>query len=272
VRACARRWLGLGIACAFAALVASVATAAADLRQIEAVGAVGVKKGERSDPRRAAIAQALREAVVRVANELLDDATLGAAAEERSDVDLDRALGKDMSAYASRFKVTEDRGLGPALFVEEPGITTEYVVVVEALVDATLVRSRLVAAGALEPSVGTAESGVVLLEVEGLFVHPALVDLRELLERRIGAASVLPREVEYGRTVLEVRTQLGGRALVEAMVREAPPQLTIIPYESEAARARIAVRWTPREPAAGEGEELAPSEPAAPNASRAGRR
>lgn len=249
------------LAAAVALLAPAAPAAAEDLRQIEAVGAVGVRKGERADPRAGAVAQALREAVERVASELLADAALGPEAEEGAPVDLAAVLGKDMGAYTSRFKVTEDRGLGPALFVEDPDVTTEYVVVVDALVDADLVRSRLVAAGALEPEAGTAESGVVLLEVEGLEVYPALADLRDLLERRVGAASALPREIEHGRATLEVRTSLDARGLAQAMEREAPPHMTIVPLGTEGSgRARIAVRWSPARFAPPDAADLPPVE------------
>ena len=41
------------------------------------------------------------------------------------------ALGKNPLDYANRFRILEDRGERPALFTEIPGVSTEYVVLVE---------------------------------------------------------------------------------------------------------------------------------------------
>ena len=133
-----------------------VPAAAADLRRIEAVGAVGVRESDRSDPRAAAVDRALREAVLRVASEYLVDARWPADAEDPDDPnssapgtegpDLAKILGKDMGPYTARFKVIEDRGTGPALFIEDPAVTEEYVVVAEVIIDADRIREELVAA------------------------------------------------------------------------------------------------------------------------------
>lgn len=232
-----------------------VSGAAAELRRVEAVGAVGVREGDRRDPRALAVAKALREAVLRVASEYLVDAewpvdaenldaeNAQAAVTEASD--LAKVLGKDMGQYTARFKVIEDRGTGPVIFVEDANVTEEYVVVAEVMVDADRVRDQLVTAGLLEEQVVAAATRVVHLAVQGLTVYPALVDVRELITGPVGAESAIPIEFERGRATLAVVTPMTGRQLVSAIEREAPAHLMIIRLGSHGTEPRIAVRWTP---------------------------
>jgi hypothetical protein len=161
-----------------------------------------------------------------------------------------------MGLYTARFKVIEDRGTGPALFIEDPAVTEEYVVVAEVIIDADRVREELVAAGLLEAlDVGTA-SQVVRLVVQGLAVYPAFADVRELITGPVGAESATPLEFQRGRATLAVATSMTGSQLVSAIEREAPPHLTIVRLGSTGADPRIAVRWTPPAPDA----ELPPVE------------
>lgn len=231
-----------------------VSGAAAELRRVEAVGAVGVREGDRRDPRALAVAKALREAVLRVASEYLVDAEWPVDAENLADEnaqaaateasDLAKVLGKDIGQYAARFKVIEDRGTGPVLFVEDANVTEEYVVVAEVMVDADRVRDQLVTAGLLEERVAAA-TGVVHLAVQGLTVYPAFVDVRELITGPVGAESAIPIEFGRGRATLAVVTPMTGRQLVSAIEREAPAHLMIIRLGSHGTEPRIAVRWTP---------------------------
>ena len=149
----ARSWKRLAVS----VISLSLAVAAGPLgaRTLESVGAVGVREGDRSDPKQRAVEAAVREAVWRVAEELLVDAILveeldeepqlGEADEEEPD--LDAILGEDMVVYTTRFKVIEDRGIGPALFVEDPEIVSEYVVVAEVVLETDRIRERLALAG-----------------------------------------------------------------------------------------------------------------------------
>ena len=244
--------------------------AEAAARTLEAVGAVAVRDGDRSDPRERAVRRALREAVWRVAEEQLVDAILiesldGESPAEAERPDLDKILGTDMVAYTTRYKVLEDRGIGPAMFVEEAGATMEYVVVAEVVVEADLIRERLTRAGLLEPELFGANVGTVKLEVEGLLVYPALTQLRELLVGPVGAQSAVPLYFERGRAVIAVATPLAGPDLVIALERVAPPNLAVVPLAADGGDVRIAVRWTPLTGDAPANGGLPPVESGMPN-------
>jgi len=224
--------------------------AAAGARTLESVGAVGVREGDRRDPKHRAVQAALREAVWSVAEELLVDAILiedpeGQEEGTRKEADLRAILGDDMVPYTARFKVLEDRGIGPALFVKSREASTEYVVVVEVEVETDRIRERLSQAGLLEPESFTPSVGTVYLQVDGLSFYPALSELRELLVEEVGARSVVPVRFDHGRALLAVSTPLAGPDLVSALERIAPEHLSVVPLAASGGEARIAVRWTP---------------------------
>ena len=247
------------VAGALPVLCALLVSAPVAARTLEAVGAVGVREGDRTDPKERAVEAAVREAVWRVAEELLVDAILlqeeppslampdapAGVEEEEETPDLDAILGEDMVAYTARFKVIEDRGLGPALFAEGPGVVSEYVVVAEVVVETERIRERLTRSGLLEPEAAVAGLGTVELEIEGLLVYPALMELRELLVAGVGVERATPRVLERGRTVLAVETPLRGPELVAALERLAPLHLTLVALRASEDSARIAVRWNP---------------------------
>ena len=227
-------------------LLVAFAAPPAAARTLESVGAVGVRDGDRRDPKQRAVAAALREAVHRVAEELLVDAVLADEDEEAPEgPDLAAVLGNDMVAYTTRYKILEDRGIGPAMFVEEAGVSTEYVVVAEVQIEVDKVRERLVREGLLDAEASPLAVGNVLLEVEGLRVYPALEDLRAYLVESLGVRSATPVRLERGRTVLAVGTPLDAEDLVARLERSAPPHLAIVPLAARGAEARIGVRWTP---------------------------
>lgn len=247
--ACCRKRLVVSVL-SLSLVVAAVPLGA---RTLESVGAVGVREGDRSDPKERAVEAAVREAVWRVAEELMVDAILVETLDEEllpgevdeEAPDLDAILGGDMVVYTTRFKVIEDRGIGPALFVEDPEIVSEYVVVAEVVVETDRIRERLALAGLIEPVQSDPEIGTVQLEIEGLLVYPALSELRELLVAGLGAEEATPRVLERGRTVLAVRTPLRGPELVAALEQLAPRHLTLVALRTGEDFARIAVRWTP---------------------------
>jgi len=237
-------------------LSALLVSAPLGARTLESVGAVGVREDDRTDPKERAVEAAVREAVWRVAEELLVDAILvqdptslampdAPGGAEDGEPDLDAILGDDMVVYTARFKVIEDRGLGPALFVEDPEVVSEYVVVAEVVVETERIRERLTLAGLLEPEAVATGVGTVELEIEGLLVYPALTELRELLVVGVGAERATPQILERGRTVLAVETALDGPALVAALERLAPLHLTLVALRTSDDSARIAVRWNP---------------------------
>lgn len=245
------------ITAVFAAVCLLLAMPAA-ARTLESVGAVGVREGDRSDPKERAVDAAVQEAVWRVAEELLVDAMIvedpGETApggepepleEEREPLDLAAILGEDMVAYTTRFKVIEDRGLGPVLFVEDPEVVSEYVVVAEVVVETDRIRERLTVAGLIEPEEVTSGLFEVDLEIEGVLVYPALTAVRALLLEQVGAESATPRLLERGRAVLGVTSGLPGPALVAALERAAPLHLTLVALEMGEGSARLAVSWNP---------------------------
>jgi len=223
----------------------SAPAAQAELRRLEAVGAVGVRQGERSDPRERAVQAALREAVGQVASELLMDAPIDEGGEgESSDERLAELLGDDMGAFASRFRIVEDRGIGPALFVEDPKVTREYVVVAEVQVDTTRVRQHLVERGALQAARSNNGAAPLRLEVRGLREHMAYRELRKLLKGVTDGQSGVPLRFEADRAVLAVKTHLNGTELVARLTRVAPAHMQIVDLGGSARSSRIAVHWT----------------------------
>jgi hypothetical protein len=229
-----------GIACALLALAAGPARA--ELRVTEAVGAVPLhtEKKPSLPPRDAAERKAMNEAVRRVALQLLS-AQDTAALEPK----LGAALGSDPKVYISSFRTLEDRGERPALFSDDPDAKTEYVVVVEARVDADRVRDALARGGLPVTSAGDARRYRVRVEATGLADFASYRALRETLLEGVGVRSALPVEIEQGRAVLDVDSQLAGQALLDALVRSAPPGLAISPLEMEESRLRVRVEYTP---------------------------
>jgi len=230
-----------------AALVALVAAAegafGAEERLVLGVGAVPVKGGSQprtGTPRDAALRAAIGEAVRQVALELLPH--LDPAAIEPA---VDQALGSDPRAYANRFRIVEDRGEGRALLVEEPGVETEYVMVVQAQVDVARVRQSLERAGLLVPPAGDdspqARFRIVIEDLEGYAGYQAV---RTLLDD-LGVRGAVPVEMERGRAVLEVESRIPPRELLDSLVRSAPPELRIEPIASDAVSLTLRARFLP---------------------------
>jgi hypothetical protein len=202
---------------------------AAELRRVEAVGAVPAVKGTPArQPREEALARALAEAVRSVALEELGALGGGAAADPELLARVDAALGGRPRDYANRYRVIEDRGERAALFSQDPAVEREYVVVVEVYVDGQKVRSRLVDRGLLvaTPS-GEPQTRRVTLIVEELRSYRDFEALRALLLGGVGARSAVAREFEPGRAVLAVESGRGPAELLQALLAKAPPELQI---------------------------------------------
>jgi hypothetical protein len=236
-------------ACAWLVLAGVVLAAApvraADLRVTEAVGAVPLHADARptSPPRDAAERKAMAEAVRRVALQMLSD-----LAPEEIEPRLDAALGPDPLIYISRFRTLEDRGERPALFSDDPEARTEYVVVVEAQVDADRVRDALARGGLLTAPAGEARRFRVRVEAEGLDDFASYHALRETLLEGVGVRSALPVEMERGRATLEVDSDLAGEALVAALIKAAPPRLRLTPIGTSPERVQLRVQLAPESP------------------------
>jgi hypothetical protein len=228
---------------ALALAIAASSAARAEERAVEGVGAVAVKgasKPPAGSPREAALRAAIGEAVRKVAFELLpqlDPASIGPS--------VDEALGPDPRAWANRFRIVEDRGEGPALLVGEPGVLTEYVMVVQAQVDVGRVRERLVAAGLLAPSARESAPRerlrIVIEDLDGFAGYQAV---RTLLDD-LGVRGAVPVEMERGRAVLEVDSRIPPGELLDSLVRSAPPELRIDPIASDAASLTLRARFLP---------------------------
>lgn len=212
-------------------LAVAGAARAVEERVVDSVGAVAVKGaagGRSGTPRDAALRAAIVEAVRRVALELLP----ADAAATDPEAAVDAALAPDPRAFANRFRILEDRGEGPALLVEEPGVQTEYVMVVQAQVDVGRVRQRLVRAGLL-PAGDLAPSQRLRIVIEDLDGYAGYRAVRTLLDD-LGVRGAVPVEMDRGTAVLEVESRLPASELLAQLVRSAPPELRLDAVASDA--------------------------------------
>ena len=230
------------------ALVLTVAggwAAAAEVRKVEAVGAIALDTEHTPrNPRDAALQAAFLEAVRRVALEMVPDLDPNEEQEE-----LDAALGDQPQEFVSGYRIIDDRGERPALFVDDPEAETEYAVIVEVQVDIDRVRDRLADGGLLEPS-GDGRRVRIRLEIRDVESYAVYMALRTLLEE-VGVRSAVPVEMERGRVVLDVDGDREGEELLEDLLRAAPDNLTILPIDSDYDRLTLRARFqgTPAAPA-----------------------
>lgn len=237
-----------GAVLAVLCLAVGTALAADAVRRVEAVGAVGLdpETGWTTPPRDAALRRALAQAVSRVAEAQLPDLDPESAEEA-----LRPALGNDPFVYATRFRILEDRGERPALLVQEPGVEREYVVVVEAYVDADRVRESLARAGLLDAPSGDLRSRFQVT-VLGLDSYAAYAAVREVLVGSAGADSATPVEISPGRAVFEVVASRKPSALLDALLAQNDPTLAFVPVDEDdrALVVRVEHRPASGEPAA----------------------
>jgi hypothetical protein len=241
-----RRTVAAALALPMISCLVLAGGADADVRRLEAVGAVRVDPENPRDvaPRDAAISKGLREAVFRVAQEFLDDRSIELSSETEAEPDLGKVLGRKMVPYTARFRVLEDQGLRPALFGSDSAVANEYVVIVEVDVDTDRVLSKLVEAGLIPAGTGLVTSTRVQVEVDGLTHYAAYEALREFLMSAVGARGVYPVELEHGRTVLEVDTEGGSVELLERILQRAPPEFEIMPLHAATGSLHLAVNWS----------------------------
>ena len=218
------------LALALALLVSAPVAGAADVRTVEAVGVIPLdtEAPPQRAPRDLALRAALFDAVWRVALEHLPGM-------DRTETDsvLTGALGNEPRDYINRFRILEDRGERPALFIEDPEVENEYVVLVEVRVDADRVRERLADAGLLVAPSG--EGGRVRLRVviEDLESYRAYAALRRTLLEDLLVRSALPVMMEHRRIVLEVEADRGAAQLRDELLRAAPEGLRITPLRND---------------------------------------
>jgi len=210
--------------------------ASAEERTVEVLGVFGFTPPEnRTALRQQAVLEGLRAAVQRVVAESLPalDAEAGASA-------FRRLFYGDARDYVTRFRVIDDRGVQPKELSTNRKATLEYVVKVEASVDAHQVRDRLVAAGLLAGGDGALRR--VELTLEGLPSYAALERIRLALVDQLQAESALPVEFTTRRAVLAVRTRSDGRGLLERLAATDLSEWRIEPREAGSDRAVAVVR------------------------------
>ena len=246
-----------------AALGALAGPASAELRTVRGLGVAPAPAG---DPealpalRDRAVRQALRDAVVGVAEEVVAR-TPGIppvlAPEE--------LLGPDPAEYVPSYRILEDRGVvaQSPLGGDRPG--PHYVVLVEATVDASAIRrevARAATAGGDRPGESEMEAGPdaispqgttplppvprpdsaegrLLLVLEEAESYPAVQAVRRLLVEDLGAVTARPVVWEPGRVVLEVETPLASRTLAARLRGLAPSDLALEVLEVGPARVTI---------------------------------
>jgi hypothetical protein len=229
--------------------VAPAPARAGEVRRVEAVGAVALDHTTTKPriPRDAALHEGIAEGVKRVALDLVADLEPMSGEEILGDI-----LGDDPLVYVTRYRILEDRGVRPALFVDDPEAENEYVVVVEVQVDVDRVRRRLVEGGLLAPApAGEGHRLSLQVSVDGITSYGAYLAVIEALEAEGGARSAMPVEASPGRVTFEVDGALDGPALLSALLEARRPDLRITPLGSDEQRVAFLVDWQPPAPADG---------------------
>ena len=258
---------GLAAAAVVGALLAvgteAGAASTAEMRRMESVGVAALAGGKpsRVPPRDRAVRTALADAVRRVAIDLLGPAAVAAAeappdSPEALEMNalLGDALGSDPLKYTTRFRILEDRGERPALFIEDPEVVTEYVIVLESHVDVGRVHESLARSGLVAVPSGDASRvrmRVVVEMVDGAQGYGAYAALREALLGVRGVHSALPVELERGRAILEVEAERETRALLDELLESLPPGLAVTPLFTEAESLTLRIQRTAVAPASG---------------------
>jgi hypothetical protein len=232
-----RRLRPLGAAALALALGAAFATstAGAEERSVRAYGVFGFTPPKNlTAQRQNAVSEGLRAAVYQVVGDLLpalDDEAAGAVAR--------RVVGSKARTYVTRFQVVEDRGVSEKTYSTNRSATHEYLVVVEALVDAGALRERLVAAGMLASGGSLRRVDLTLVDLPSYAAYEAV---RDALLDQLQAEAAVPVEFTRRRAVLAVTTRGDGRHLLERLGRVALEGFRVEPREADAERAVAAVR------------------------------
>lgn len=263
-----RSMLALGMVLLFAA----GASGAAEPHRVEVVGVYPIRDAVRgkTNPRDEAIQKALWEGVSRVALDLIGeepapDAVEAEEAMPATGTDPARAaapidptarfrkiLGRQILPYTRSFRILEDRGERPVLFADEPGVRSEYLVVVEVLVDVDRVTAELARAGLVErPDLGSATRQVVTIELIGLERHAGLRRVLEALRQSIGATRIETLEFSPARQLLSVEAPFGPDEIAARLGRVESADLILDPVEvdREGRRIRVLAQWFPPAPA-----------------------
>lgn len=265
------------VAAGVLALVIPHAAAWAEPQRVEVVGAYPIREAMRSkvNPRDEAIQKALWEGVSRVALELIgeegeaEDAEVsgatGASTETPDATSRFRKIfGPKILPYTRSFRIVEDRGERPVLFADEPGVRSEYLVVVEVLVDVDRVTTELARAGLVARPGGSATSRSVTLELVGLDRYAGLQAVLETLRRDLGATRVETLEFAPTRQLLRIDGPFGADEIAARLGRLESAALILEPVEvdREAGHLRVLAQWFPPVPV--EEADPAVADPRAP--------
>lgn len=197
------------------------------VRRLEVEGAAPVPEegtGSGTALRERALRAAVARAVDAVALELLAGSPRALPAFDAES--LDAILGPDRFDYAVRFGVVQDRGLQPSREPAGSAAEAEYVIRASVHVDVARVRSRLEAAGLLEPPEPAAPGRRLEVVLEPVDSYAALAWIRRAIEAA-GAGSATPAELSRGRAVLWVTTSMAPEELLGVLRREGPPGLRL---------------------------------------------
>jgi hypothetical protein len=214
--------------------------ALAQLQRVEAVGSYGIHERMRArvTPRDEAVQKAIWEGVSRVALEEIG----GLASTEEDMALLKTALGKDMLPYTRSFRILEDKGESPVLFEEDPDVSTEYIVVVEVLVDVARVKSVLVEAGMIQDGEPDTVGETVIVELVGIGRHDTFESVRSAIVSELGASRVETLGFAHERQLLSVVGPLGPRELSAALARLDEGSWSLEPVGIDEIGRRVRVR------------------------------
>lgn len=176
-----------------------------------------------------------------------DDVRLDRTAPSDDEVALlSTVLGKDMLPYTRGFRIVEDQGELPVLFDDAPGVDTEYVVVVEVVVDVGRVAAALEEAG-LVVATGAAPEQALTLELVGLARYEALEQVLAALRGPLGATRVSTLEFERERQLLAVEGPFDAEVLATLLADFSDPRLVLKPVALDPiyGRLRVLARWFP---------------------------
>ncbi|MBY0401850.1 hypothetical protein K2X89_16275 [Myxococcota bacterium] len=253
----------------------------AEPHRVEVVGTYPIREALRGkvNPRDEAIQKALWEGVSRVALELIGeegtpvedesaDATpmggrAGAAAERTGQTGAGKGVvdpasdpgvvkpdpserfrkvfGRQILPYTRSFRIVEDRGERPVLFAEEPGVRSEYLVVVEVIVDVDRVRGELARAGLIEVSPVPRVRQTVLIELVGLERYAGLRLALDTLRRALSASRIETLEFAPRRQLLELEGPFGPDEIAARLGRLDSAELILDPVEVDPAGHRLRV-------------------------------
>ncbi len=269
------RGLRLAVLLALSGFSQAPVAAARDVVRVESVGAAAVRSDSAS-PRDAAVRKALLGAVQQIAEGLLATGAEdefgegpGDAEDLESDAlentELQRILGNEPLEYATRFQVVEDRGEGPALFVSDPNVETEYVVIVSVFVDRDRIRERLARAGIALAPVGQEPRIRSFLILEDLGEYWVYAEIRRVLLEELKMHSAIPRQFTPGRAVLELSAAQSPREYLGSLQRSLSDRMELVPLSVEADEMRLRVEIFDRRPPDEGSDESQPIDTLGPN-------